>query len=689
MRHLLVGLVLLLPLVGVTSAGEASTSAGTSGGSIIVVSDRTAHGEVDAIDPRGVRARQLVRNVWVASWSPGGRKLAFLREVPTIESCPGSFDLYVIGADGRGKQRLVKHMWSCPLPDRGYISWSPDSATIAFVRQSNVNGKPEIWTVDVARGKLKQLTSVPKLMSSGPVAWSPNGKIGFVGSSVDQPDVRGFYLMNADGTGQRLIARVGLKSPPSWAPDGKRLVYDGGGAWILDLRTGVPRPLGVSGHNPVWSPDGKWIALGADGLSVVKPDGTSFHRLVPFGTYSTPAWSPDSKSIAIVGQSHGSADVWVVPIDGSRPRRITQSWRYGIDFRDPQWQPARAPVDRLGGPYVKPGFASDSRQVDNVLETTHEVSHLAADGSRVALAYDPGQSQDPYSRFTVRTEVWDPASRAITVLGNGCEGWGTCFGIAIAGDRVAEVFISTPTIHNDSIGLLTGTLAVPRMLAEGQGSPCSGGWQCLGVPIDNLLGNGSLLVFDTWSTPCQLSHAGCTGRPKTNGHLFRLDGTQVVQIASSSGALTPLSVDGGRILVDREDGTLSICAADGTVLRSFVFDQASVRTARLQGNDLVVQTPTSIELTDASTGVFQRRWPLPAMDATLTDLQGGIAVLVAGTDVHLLRLSDGVEAVIHAHGGGPVLAQLEPSGLFYSYTATDSKFPGRVVFTPFGRLPLR
>jgi hypothetical protein len=348
-------------------------------------------------------------------------------------------------------------------------------------------------------------------------------------------------------------------------------------------------------------------------------------------------------------------------------------------------QPAGVPIARLGGPYVSPGFGSDSRQVGNVLETIHAISRLAADGSRVALEYDLAQA----SRFTGRPEVWDPASRAVTVLGDGCEGFGACFGIAIAGDRVAELLIDAGGPRLDSIGLMTGTLAAPRMRDYRQSSICSdGGWQCLGVPIDDLLGSGSLLVFDTWSTPCQLSHAGCTGRPKTMGRLFRLDGTQVVPIASSTGALTPLSVDAGRILVDHEDGTMDIRIADGTVVRSFTFDEASVRGARLQGNDLVVQTPTSIEVTDATTGVFQRRWPLPTPDATLTDLHRGIAVLVAGTDFDLLRLSDGREVTITAPGAGPVLAQLERSGLFYSYTANDAKYPGRVVFVPFDRLPL-
>jgi hypothetical protein len=53
------------------------------------------------------------------------------------------------------------------------------------------------------------------------------------------------------------------------------------------------------------------------------------------------------------------------------------------------------------------------------------------------------------------------------------------------------------------------------------------------------------------------------------------------------------------------------------------------------------------------------------------------------------RLADGRGAVIAAPGAGPVLAQLEASGLFYAYRADDPAFQGRVVFVPFERIPLR
>jgi hypothetical protein len=99
----------------------------------------------------------------------------------------------------------------------------------------------------------------------------------------------------------------------------------------------------------------------------------------------------------------------------------------------------------------------------------------------------------------------------------------------------------------------------------------------------------------------------------------------------------------------------------------------------LQGRDLVVLTPTAVEVTDADTGAFLRRWPA-RRDAELADVQDGVALLIAGTRLHLLRLDDGRDRVIDVPGSAPIRAQLEPGALFYSYRVTDSSYPGRVAF---------
>ena len=343
----------------------------------------------------------------------------------------------------------------------------------------------------------------------------------------------------------------------------------------------------------------------------------------------------------------------------------------------------------LPGRSVSPAIPSDSVTQGNVLLTTHSVGHLVADGSQVAVTY-PKATQ-------ACIESWDPVVHSLTRYGaGGC--WEPTYCCSLGADGFVSFGLAGQTIARmyfehfaglDIFDLYVSTADRPTSVQITDVCPDNRYGDCL-MPEGDLSGDGDLLVFDTWTESCANPSypSACAKSPKKDGRLWRLDGTHAVKVASGTGALTPLSVDAGRILVDHENGTLELLDRNGASLHTYALDPASVRGARLQGRDLVVTTPTAVEVTDADTGTFLRRWPLPA-DAKLTDLQDGIAVLVAGTDIHLLRLADGTDSVIHAPGTGPVLAQLEPAGLFYSYTADDPTYPGRVVFVPFAQLPLR
>ena len=102
---------------------------------------------------------------------------------------------------------------------------------------------------------------------------------------------------------------------------------------------------------------------------------------------------------------------------------------------------------------------------------------------------------------------------------------------------------------------------------------------------------------------------------------------------------------------------------------------------------------------DVSSGQRSGPWILPASRSAgddvcgdpngcrpaalrLADYQDGIAVYVAGRTVHLMRLSDRRDVTIRVPGVGPVHAQLEPSGLFYSYSPAGSLGRGRIAFVP-------
>ena len=118
------------------------------------------------------------------------------------------------------------------------------------------------------------------------------------------------YMANADGMGAtRIVHQDGLAmSAVVWSPDGRRVAIDGDAGTILyDTSTGTTTRIG--GSNPVFSPDGRQIAVidfDEDAprlrLQDLVSGATTRHRIDTVGDL---AWSPDGRWIAAAG-SYGS-----------------------------------------------------------------------------------------------------------------------------------------------------------------------------------------------------------------------------------------------------------------------------------------------------------------------------------------------------------------------------------------------
>lgn len=194
------------------------------------------------------------------------------------------------------------------------FQFSPDRKRLAA--ESRQDG--DIWIYDAARGLRTRFTFDPAT-DRFPV-WSPDGRsIIFASARNQHPDL---YRKSLDGAGaEELLYSDNLeKSPTSWSPDGKFLLYHalmGAGNAVLVLpltpdRPGAPlKPFRFtqSPYNEIsaqFSPDGRWIAYvssesGRPQVYVARFPGAGGKRQISVASGGIPRWRGNGKEIFYVG----------------------------------------------------------------------------------------------------------------------------------------------------------------------------------------------------------------------------------------------------------------------------------------------------------------------------------------------------------------------------------------------------
>lgn len=233
--------------------------------------------------------------------APDGRSVAAVAVQHSAGSASAA--LIVVGVDGQRTTIFDQ-------PDRSpfYLSWSPDSAKIAFL-----TGTTDGMTLHAARtdGQERARQIAPGQPSY--FAWSPNSQrlLLHIGGSAGEGGSLQLYEWGADDP-QPLTTPPGRFQTPGWLPDGQHafaVVQQGDGAALatIDAQGAVQQRLTQVSDSTLFvpSPDASRLAYvtlsqnGTGQLHVLRSDGSD-NQQIDGSAIVTCFWSPNSAQLAFL-----------------------------------------------------------------------------------------------------------------------------------------------------------------------------------------------------------------------------------------------------------------------------------------------------------------------------------------------------------------------------------------------------
>ena len=356
--------------------------------------------------PITIEDQITVRTPSQAVISPDGRLVAYMLKTPSLSENSYTYDLYVVGTDGRSapKKLAGSEAQAGNMSDYKDQSptWAPTSDRLVYVLPKGEG--TEIRTVDIENGREEVLVTQEMIgdgygfeppLSGMSLAFSPDGRqLAFLASRKDEPapaekSTRAIEA-HEDWTPAELLQKYRHR------PVRQLFVMELATQRIAEL---TDRSISVSALD--WSPDSKRIVVEAASepqriasymsgdIYVVDVAATSVRPVVKMpGWDMAPKFSPDGMLIAY-GSQRG-AEAWmytstlaIVPADGSAPPRYLEE------------------LDRIAGGRVNPKrWSSDGKSID--VSVWHDLSrHLfrvdVADGNTQRLTPRTDRHYDAYS----------------------------------------------------------------------------------------------------------------------------------------------------------------------------------------------------------------------------------------------------------------------------------------------------
>ena len=248
-------------------------------------------------------------------------------------------------------------------------AWSPDGASIYYIRNTLAQGSPKWITggeVRIYNLTYPSLLQIPATggdfqqllkgqIRNGTYTWSyfirepaisPDGSTAALISDGPDPTrsditLKLFNLHTKELSDPKLPESQALgHQDPAWSPDGKVLLYvknsrEGtrGTPQIMryTVATGRNTTMTTGGYMaPSWSRDGRYVvatktnSFGTDVVILDARNGTELLKLTNDELSFSPVWSPLMDSVAYFKLDHGVVDLYLIPLSGTAP-----SWTVG------------------------------------------------------------------------------------------------------------------------------------------------------------------------------------------------------------------------------------------------------------------------------------------------------------------------------------------------------------------------